>query len=44
MKLTSPFGQGWTYQTVTMRSIEGVCTQAQLWKNRKTGELRWHKL
>jgi hypothetical protein len=44
MKPTSPFGPGWVYVTVVMRSIDGVCTQSQLWRNRKTGEQRWHKL
>ena len=39
-KPKSPFGPGWRYVTVVMRGG----TQSQLWRNRFTQELRWHKL
>ena len=40
----SPFGPGWVYVSVEMRTRDGVQTQHQLWRNKKTGELKWFKL
>jgi hypothetical protein len=39
----SPFGKGWAYVTVVMSGYP-VTTQKQLWRNTKTGELKWHTL
>lgn len=39
-----PLMSEWAYVTVTMSSTDGIQTQHQLWKNKKTGELRWYPL
>lgn len=43
-KQSSPFGPGWVYVTVEMRSRAGVQRQHQLWRHRNTGKLKWYIL
>jgi hypothetical protein len=36
-----PKSRYWSYVTVVMRSHEGICTESQLWRHKKTGYLIW---
>jgi len=40
----SPFGPGWVYVTVECGSRDGIGFHRQLWKNKKTKELKWFTL
>ena len=44
IKCKSPFGKGWVYVAVECGSRNGIGFHRQLWRNTKTGKLKWHNL
>lgn len=42
-KPMSPFGDNWKFVTVLVKTCRDGCEKvSQLWKHKRTGELRWH--